>query len=287
MFQRISEAAASRTLNEDGRATDGQPINPGDVFTTASGRVTTPYPKRKSEKYASQWLIDNATAEAQSRGDNFNARGFQAESIGHDGLLAPASSDSMLMYLFGQQPPVVPSILRTLASGSATTAPSLLGSASTASFSDCKKYRYSLWRSWDETKPTAVFLMLNPSTADELTNDNTVERCQRRANSLGYGSLKVVNLFAFRSTDPQQLYLQADPIGPENDEAILKATTNAGIVICGWGTHGSFRNRGAQVVELLRRNGIKPYYLVLNKDGSPGHPLYVAYKVPPKLLPDP
>lgn len=156
-----------------------------------------------------------------------------------------------------------------------------------ATFSECRKYRYLLWRVWDESKPAAVFLMLNPSTADDVDNDPTVERCQRRVHALGYGSLKVVNIFAFRSTDPTALYEQPDPIGPGNDEAILLATKSAGIVICGWGTDGSLRGRGEKVIELLRENGITPHYLKLNKDGSPGHPLYIAYSVKPKPFPLP
>lgn len=100
-----------------------------------------------------------------------------------------------------------------------------------------------------------------------------------------YGSLKVVNIFAFRSTDPAALYEQPDPIGPGNDEAILQATKSAGIVICGWGTDGSLRGRGEKVIELLRENGITPHYLKLNKDGSPGNPLYIAYSVQPKPFP--
>lgn len=156
-----------------------------------------------------------------------------------------------------------------------------------ATFSECRQYRYMLWRVWDESKPAAVFLMLNPSTADDVDNDPTVERCQRRVHALGYGSLKVVNIFAFRSTDPALLYEQADPIGPENDVAILQATKSAGIVICGWGTDGALRNRGQEVIDLLRRNGITPHYLKLNKDGSPGHPLYIAYSVQPKPYPGP
>lgn len=106
-----------RTLDEDGRASDGKPIMPGDVFATKSGRTTTPYPKQRSEKFASQWLIDNAVAEAESRGDKFNATSFRGEQAGRDGQLPPATRDSMLMYLFGWQPPIAPSILRPLAGG--------------------------------------------------------------------------------------------------------------------------------------------------------------------------
>lgn len=103
-----------RTLTEDGRASDGKPINAGDVFATLSGRETTPYPKQKGQKYASQWLIDNAIAEAKSRRDDFNVTVFSGDKPGRDGELPAASRDSMLMYLFGEQPAVVPGILKPL-----------------------------------------------------------------------------------------------------------------------------------------------------------------------------
>lgn len=112
-----SESAQQRTLDADGRASDGKPIMPGDTFSTLSGRTTTPYPKQKGEKYASQWLIDNAVAEAESRGDSYNARSFGATKPMKRGDLAPADRDSMLMYLFEQQPSVAPSILRPLTQG--------------------------------------------------------------------------------------------------------------------------------------------------------------------------
>jgi len=107
-----------RAMDADGRPLDKKPINAGDTFTTASGRTTSGYPKQKGEKYASQWLIDNATDEAESRGDKFNAPMFKAEKPGRDGGLTPASRDSMLEYLFGEQPAVAPSILKPLAPSS-------------------------------------------------------------------------------------------------------------------------------------------------------------------------
>ena len=79
---------------------------------------------------------------------------------------------------------------------------SLFPCSSGAVFSECKRYRYSLWRVWNPDLPVCMFLMLNPSTADETTNDPTVERCQRRAVQMGYGGLHVGNIFAWRSTDP-------------------------------------------------------------------------------------
>lgn len=114
--QAEKKTQAAREMDESGRAKDGKPIMPGDVFKTLSGRETAPYPKQKGEKYASQWLIDSATAEARARGDEFNARTFSGTKTLNGrmqrGQLTQADRDGMLMYLFGEQPAVVPSILR-------------------------------------------------------------------------------------------------------------------------------------------------------------------------------
>lgn len=150
-----------------------------------------------------------------------------------------------------------------------------------AVFSPCRKYRYALWRVWNPEKPLCMFLMLNPSTADEFKNDPTVERCQRRAIQMGYGGLHVGNIFAWRSTDPDALYSLDDPIGPENDQAIVEAASKAGIVICGWGKHGNLNNRGLAILDLLRHHQITPHALTLNGDGTPGHPLYIGYEIQP------
>ena len=123
--------------------------------------------------------------------------------------------------------------------------------------------------------------MLNPSTADEIKNDPTVERCERRARMMGYGGLRVANIFALRSTDPKALYQHTDPVGKDNDAAILELVNGAGIVICAWGGHGNLNNRGTKVLELLQSANITPYYLALNKDGTPKHPLYVGYALSP------
>lgn len=161
---------------------------------------------------------------------------------------------------------------------------SLFAELSGARFSDCKRYRFELWRLWDWERPSALFVMLNPSTADEIENDPTVERCQRRAFGMGYGGVRVANIFAFRSTDPQALYAEKDPIGPCNDEAIIKAAQDAGIVICAWGTHGNYLDRGKQVLAMLHSAGIQPHCLQLNADGTPKHPLYVGYNVQPSPM---
>lgn len=148
--------------------------------------------------------------------------------------------------------------------------------AAAATFSPCRRYRYSLARTWDASLPILVFLMLNPSTADELHNDPTVERCHRRAQRLGFGAVVVVNLFALRSTDPAGLYVEQDPVGPDNDATILTMCTLASRVVCAWGTHGKHLGRAAYVLDMLRNAGIRLHALGINADGSPKHPLYVA-----------
>lgn len=154
-----------------------------------------------------------------------------------------------------------------------------------ATYSPCGRYRYSLWRQWDAQKPVVTFVMLNPSTATELENDPTVERCQRRAMHLGYGGLRVANIFALRSTDPQMLYVTDDPIGPDNDVAILASVQDAGLVIVAWGFHGQHRGRGESVLAMLREQNVAVYCLGTTKDaGAPRHPLYVPYATQPVLF---
>ena len=157
---------------------------------------------------------------------------------------------------------------------------------STAVYSDCERYRYSLTRIWDPDGSNVHFVMLNPSTATEVQNDPTVERCERRARALGYGAFRVTNIFAWRDTDPRKMRAAAEPIGADNDAAILDATTWAHRTIGAWGTHGAHLDRGADVRALLRRTGQPLYHLGLTKDGHPRHPLYVAYAQQPVLWPD-
>ena len=152
-----------------------------------------------------------------------------------------------------------------------------------ALFSECGKYRYRLWRTWSD-KPALCFLMLNPSTADEISNDPTVERCERRARSMGFGGLQVINIFAYRATDPKVMKAQADPIGTENDRHILDAVRESGMVVCAWGKHGEHMGWGKEVIDLLGRAEVKTHCLKLNKDGQPAHPLYIGYDVLPKEL---
>lgn len=158
---------------------------------------------------------------------------------------------------------------------------------SVAVYSDCEAYRYLLTRVWDDALPRALFVMLNPSTATEVQNDPTVERCERRARALGFGAFRVTNIFAFRATDPRAMRAVADPVGPDNDAAIRESVDWAGgpadRIICAWGTHGAHLGRGAAVAQLLRESGRDLHHLGLTAAGAPKHPLYIGYAQPLQL----
>lgn len=153
-----------------------------------------------------------------------------------------------------------------------------------AHFNDARTHRWALWRKWDNSLPPRLFIMLNPSTADEIDNDPTVERCFRRSVDDGFGSFIVCNIFALRSTDPSALYSHPDPIGRhDNDRHILqhaqRTHDTGGQIVCAWGTHGRFMGRGQRVLSNLWPFPL--HVLGLSKSGEPLHPLYIAYNKKP------
>jgi len=155
----------------------------------------------------------------------------------------------------------------------------LTGLVTGAIFSDCLKYRYRLWRRWDAALPKVNFLMLNPSTADDVRNDPTVERCERRTRAMGGGELIVTNIFGLRATDPRELLGVADPAGPENAWEVMDAARCADMVVCAWGA-GFGADDGNVMAVFLRHNGVPLYCLGKTKAGHPRHPLYVPYAQP-------
>lgn len=154
--------------------------------------------------------------------------------------------------------------------------------ASEAVYSPDSQYRYALTRIW-ASGPRVLFVMLNPSTATEVQNDPTVERCERRARALGFGSFAVANIFAFRATDPRVMRAAMDPVGPQNDTTILGLSALADQIICAWGSHGAHLNRGPAVEALLRATGRPLLQLGLTQTGNPKHPLYIAYSQRPEV----
>lgn len=153
-----------------------------------------------------------------------------------------------------------------------------------AEFSDCKKYRYVLTRTWTDGEGTVVFIMLNPSTATEAENDPSVRRCIGYARRWGFKKLVVVNLFALRSTDPKELYRTIGPVGPGNNDAIQRQCGYATKVVCAWGVHGDHMKRGIEVLKLLDNAGITLETLAETKEGIPKHPLYLKGDLVPYTM---
>jgi hypothetical protein len=151
-----------------------------------------------------------------------------------------------------------------------------------AVFSQDAQYRYLLTRTWDKTKLGVCFVMLNPSKANATDSDNTIDRCITFAKSWGYGKIEVVNLFAYVSTDPKVLYTTQDPVGPENDRYIYDSLKTNEEIILGWGNIGKHQKRAQIFLNMFKDYKLK--CLKKNKDGSPGHPLYLPKDVKPQLF---
>ena len=121
--------------------------------------------------------------------------------------------------------------------------------------------------------PHALFLGLNPSTADQTSDDPTIRRCVNFTKSWGFGGLVMANLFAYRATNPKDMLDEKDPVGISNDDALKSLAENAGLIVCAWGAHGGHRDRDKEVFSILK--GHKLTCLGLTKDGHPRHPLYM------------
>lgn len=137
------------------------------------------------------------------------------------------------------------------------------------------EYRYLLWRTWNDAAPRLLWVLLNPSRADELTDDPTLRRCMGFSRTWGYCGVEIVNLFAFRTPYPLSLQQAADPVGSENDRYLAAAARRAGAVVVAWGAGGTYRGRDGVVVALLARHAAQPpLCLGITRDGSSRHPLY-------------
>lgn len=140
-----------------------------------------------------------------------------------------------------------------------------------AVFSKCKLYRYKLWRIWDVNKPLVLFVMLNPSTADEMVNDPTITRCISFSKDWGFGGVFIGNIFSYRSPHPNDLLKCENPIGDDNDDHILEMYNICDDVVFAWGNHGSLFDRFNDVLSLFDN----PKCLGTTSSGQPKHPLYL------------
>jgi hypothetical protein len=148
-----------------------------------------------------------------------------------------------------------------------------------AQLSGCGTYRYTLDRWWQGGVGMVLFVMLNPSTADAFTDDPTVRKCIGFAKRWGFERLRVVNLFAYRATQPRDLAKASRPVGPANDAYIFGAATESQRIVAAWGANGHFKNRDRAVRRLLQSYRLE--CLRMTKGYAPEHPLYVPYDITP------
>ena len=144
-----------------------------------------------------------------------------------------------------------------------------------ALFSDDRKYRYWLSRIWDDTKPKVMFIGLNPSTANEDKDDNTIRRVIGYARDWGYGGVYMCNLFPFVSTDPKLL---TDISTHDNDKILNAISRECAACVFAWGAFKQAKEQAARVIKMF------PDALVLtfNNDGSPHHPLRLSKSLQPQ-----
>jgi len=148
-----------------------------------------------------------------------------------------------------------------------------------AMFDATEQYRYSLWREWNPTLPKVGFVMLNPNRADATQDDPTIRRCLGFARSWDYGSLEVVNLFAYRTAHPQNLQPVVDPVGKMNDRILKTLAERVDHIVIAWGNWGTWQQRNQIVLELFREQSL--YCFGLTKRGQPYHPLYLRSTLKP------
>lgn len=139
-----------------------------------------------------------------------------------------------------------------------------------AIFSDDRKYRYALWRLWDENKPLVMFIGLNPSTANENENDPTIRRVINFAKDWGYGGVYMMNLFAYVTAYPKELKECGNPVA-DNDHYLLNISMKCKDTVFAWGNFKEAEERSKEVQNMFK----KATCLGINKNGTPKHPLYI------------
>jgi hypothetical protein len=151
-----------------------------------------------------------------------------------------------------------------------------------AVLSPCRRYRYHLWRAFGNVSHRCVFVGLNPSTADENLDDPTIRKCVGFAKRWGFGAIDMLNLFAWRSTDPNGLLEAEDPIGPDNQATAIRVLGEAHRIVWCWGHHN------ARIRKLVHARTLDDRWIAIpkacdagtfgrNQGGSPRHPLMLAY----------
>ncbi len=142
-----------------------------------------------------------------------------------------------------------------------------------AIFSDCRKYRFILWRVWDKTKDYIMFIGLNPSSANEYKDDPTIKRVQKMAYNWGYGGVYMLNLYPYITPHPKNLILN-NKYFDANEKWINIVNEKCKDIVFAWGSFKEAKNKSDRIISRYKGLALK-----INNDGSPRHPLYVNTNV--------
>lgn len=144
-----------------------------------------------------------------------------------------------------------------------------------AEFSACGKMRFRLWRIWDESKPKAMFIGLNPSTANASNDDPTIRCVKAHSKRWGYGGIYMLNLYPFITPYPAELKISEGD--EENLRHLRECAELCQVIICAWGAFPIAKPAGQQIISMFPQ----VMAMKINADGSPHHPLYLPNKTIP------
>jgi hypothetical protein len=156
------------------------------------------------------------------------------------------------------------------------------GSSVSARFSVCERYRYELSEVWDSNKPLLLWILMNPSVANLDHSDPTLIKTGKYSRAWGFGGQLVGNVHAYRATNSNDMLKVDDPVGPENDNALVEMAKRSKLIVLAYGIPPKkLSQRGIHVAKLLAKIH-DLHYLKLNIDGSPSHPLYLPVNLQPQ-----
>lgn len=146
-----------------------------------------------------------------------------------------------------------------------------------AHFHPNRKHRYALWRIWDKSRPLVMFIGLNPSTANEGTDDPTIRRVISFAKDWGFGGVYMVNLFSQVTAYPKELRTHSHIEIEHNLDLVKEYARKCNRIVFAWGNFKEAWEIGRRYAEVFENS----YALQINKNGSPKHPLYVRADIEP------
>lgn len=136
-----------------------------------------------------------------------------------------------------------------------------------AEFSIDKKERYSLNREWDKSKNKILYIMLNPSLADDKNDDPTIRRLINFTKKFNSGGFLVGNIFTTITPNPKELD-KSKGMSDKNFEELIKLINKVDQIVYAWGS-------SIEEPQLLKKLVLNPKCFGKNLNGTPKHPLYL------------